>query len=215
MKREVEALNNVDHPLVIKYIEYFITKDGKVHIVTEFAQQGTLDDILKSEKMRPKSENEILSCFTMILLGLQHIHDKKVIHRDLKPENILVGANGLLKIGDFGVSKVISHTKSNAKTTKAMTTPYFKAPELIKDQPHTTKVDIWAAGVILYLMCTKKYPFEASNNEESALIYKILEQPHPAVENFSPSMKELIDSLLTKDPTKRPSIDEVLEFPKI
>ena len=90
----------------------------------------------------------------MILIGLDHLHDKKIVHRDLKPDNIFVDSEGFLKIGDFGLSKVLSHTNTNAKTTKMSTTPLFKAPELINNKPHDAKVDVWAAGVILYFMCT-------------------------------------------------------------
>jgi serine/threonine protein kinase len=69
----------------------------------------------------------------------------------------------MLKIGDFGLSKSLNNSFSKAKTEGIGTTPLFIAPELILDQPHTSKVDVWAAGVILYLMCTGKYPFDTKN----------------------------------------------------
>jgi serine/threonine protein kinase len=133
----------------------------------------------------------------------------------LKPDNILVGANGMLKIGDFGISRVLSHTKSNAKTKKTCTTPLFKSPEQMKDKPHTSKVDVWAAGVILYFMVSGRYPFDLLHDKgnEYALSIKVVEEQHEEIKDASADMNELINKLLTKDPDARPSIKEVLKFP--
>ena len=93
----------------MKYIEQFISKEGDVNIVTEFVEQGTLTKLLNSLR-RPKTEPEILTIFSMISIGLDHLHDKKIIHRDLKPDNIFIDKNGYIKIGDFGVSKHLTNT---------------------------------------------------------------------------------------------------------
>ena len=97
----------MDHPFVIKYVERLITNDGKIHIVTKFCKQGTLRNLLESPFMRPRTEDEILSCFTMICLGISHIHSKGVIHRDIRLDNIFIDDKGILKIGEFSISNIL------------------------------------------------------------------------------------------------------------
>ena len=102
------------------------------------------------------TEEEALHYFTMILLALQYLHSKSIVHRDLKPANILIdslpeGIN-ILKLGDFGISKVdIQQMKKIVTATMGgQTSPAYIAPEVIKNEPPTTKVDMWALGIIFY-----------------------------------------------------------------
>jgi serine/threonine protein kinase len=110
------------------------------------------------------SEYEAMYYFTMILIALHYLHQKGIIHRDLKPANILLDEISeelfILKIGDFGISKIdLQHLKKTITGSK--TTPEYTAPEVIKDQEATTKVDIWALGIMLYqLVSNLKHPFE-------------------------------------------------------
>jgi serine/threonine protein kinase len=102
----------------------------------------------------------------MILMGLNFLHSKGIIHRDLKPANIFIekvsGKIDILKIGDFGISKIEidEFTKTNSTTLGERTTAAYVSPEVLYNQPTTTKVDIWALGVILYqLVSQNKLPF--------------------------------------------------------
>jgi serine/threonine protein kinase len=105
--------------------------------------------------------------FTMILIALNYLHSKEIVHRDLKPANILIdelpGGVNILKIGDFGISKVdIQEMKKTVTATMGgQTSPAYIAPEVIKNEPTTKKVDMWALGIILYQLVTKlSHPFE-------------------------------------------------------
>jgi NIMA (never in mitosis gene a)-related kinase 1/4/5 len=112
------------------------------------------------------SEDEGMHYFTMILIGLHYLHSKQIIHRDLKPENILIdklpGGVNILVIGDFGVSKSDLQKVKITNTLSGKTTPAYMAPEMIAEKPSTTKVDMWALGVILYQLVSNKHPFEAA-----------------------------------------------------
>jgi calcium/calmodulin-dependent protein kinase I len=139
--------------------------------------------------------------FTMILIALHYLHQREIIHRDLKPANILLDelAGGLfiLKIGDFGISKIdLQHLKKTISGNQ--TTPEFTAPEVISDMHPTTKVDIWALGIILYqLVNSLKHPFETKNNTAFAMMNAIKEkEPLPLPSNVSPFIKEIIGLLL-------------------
>jgi serine/threonine protein kinase len=100
------------------------------------------------------TEDEGMYYFTMILLGLHYLHSKQIMHRDLKPENILIdklpSGDDILVIGDFGLSKSDLQDIKITDTLNGLTTPAYKAPEMIDEKPSTTKVDMWALGVILY-----------------------------------------------------------------
>ncbi len=105
---ELEILQKTSHPLVIKYMEEFIYKNEKLCIVTQFANGGDFDSLMKKEKNF--SEEEALYYLTMLLLALEYLHSKFIVHRDFKPSNILIesypdGLN-ILKVGDFGLSKI-------------------------------------------------------------------------------------------------------------
>ena len=160
---EVAVLMLLDHPNTIKYFDHFISDQGLFTIITEFAPNGTLQDILDKEQLRPKTEPEILRYFTMIVQGVNYLHGVGIIHRDLKPDNIFMGIDGLLKIGDYGLSKILSHSKKYASSKYVRTAPIFKAPELIRNKGHRDKVDEWALGVILYFMCSQKWPYDADD----------------------------------------------------
>jgi eukaryotic-like serine/threonine-protein kinase len=116
------------------------------------------------------SEEEALYYFTMLLITLEYLHLKGTIHRDFKPSNIFIqkydGDINILKVGDFGISKadIESIKKTITATLKGLTTPAYKAPEVIRGNYPSAKVDIWALGVILYrLIAALKYPFGEKN----------------------------------------------------
>jgi NIMA (never in mitosis gene a)-related kinase len=94
-------------------------------------------------------------------LALKHCHDRKILHRDLKSQNIFLTNKGMIKLGDFGIARVLSNTKSRAKTIVG--TPYYLSPEIIESQPYNFKSDIWSLGVLLYEMCALAPPFNATS----------------------------------------------------
>jgi serine/threonine protein kinase len=107
-------------------------------------------------KKKTFTNDEAMHYFTMILIGLQYLDSKNIIHRDLKPANILIdelpGRINILKIGDFGISKVdLKELKKTVTATLGgQTSPAYMAPEVIKNVIPTSKVDMWALGIILY-----------------------------------------------------------------
>jgi len=112
------------------------------------------------------NEDEVLDIFTQICLALKHTHDKKILHRDLKSQNIFLTKRGIVKLGDFGIARVLSHTKSAAKTVVG--TPYYLSPEIIRSEPYNFKSDIWSLGVLLYEMAALQPPFNAQSLHQLA-----------------------------------------------
>jgi NIMA (never in mitosis gene a)-related kinase len=87
-------------------------------------------------------------------LALEFVHRKKILHRDIKSSNIFLRSNGSVKLGDFGISKILEHTVDAAVTFVG--TPYYMSPEVCENKPFTFKSDVWALGCVLYEMCTLK-----------------------------------------------------------
>ncbi|KAL9654085.1 hypothetical protein ABK040_011629 [Willaertia magna] len=208
---EVKVLASLSHPNIIKYIDSF-TDGGKLNIVMEYASQGDLYDKIKKQGGKPFSEEKIMDWFIQICLAVKYIHDKRILHRDLKTQNIFLTQDGSVKLGDFGISKVLQSTMECARTLVG--TPYYLSPELCQEKPYNNKSDIWSLGCILYEMVTQKHAFEANNMK--ALVGKILRGTYPPISTtFSSGLRDLVSKMLQKDPKDRPSINSVLKLPFI
>lgn len=134
---------------------------------------------------------------------MKHVHDRKIIHRDLKGQNIFLTKNNMIKLGDFGIARVLGKTMEKAKTMVG--TPYYLSPEIIEQKAYSFKTDIWSLGVILYELCALKPPFNADSLHFLALkIVKGSYSPVPSM--YSRDLKNLIGSLLQVNPLKRPTI---------
>ena len=208
-KKEIRILKQLDHPNIIHFKEAFICKQPKLtlNIITEFANGGDLSQKIENQKKQRKyfKEDLILDYFTQICLALNHVHHHKVIHRDIKPQNIFLTKNGIIKLGDFGVSKQLRTKWELAKTL--MGTSYYLSPEMINNQPYNNKTDIWSLGVLLYQLVTLKLPFEANNLP--LLSMKILKGKFaPIPNNYSKELGKLISDILNVDPLKRPDITD-------
>ena len=99
--------------------------------------------------------------FVQLCMSLEYIHKRKILHRDLKSQNVFMTRNNTLKLGDFGISKVLENTNDQALTVQG--TPYYMSPEVCQSKPYNYTSDIWSLGCVLYEMITLKPPFQASS----------------------------------------------------
>lgn len=178
----------------------------------DYADGGDLSDKIKEQRGRPFSEQYILDMFTQLCLGMKHVHDRKIIHRDLKGANVFLTKKGVLKIGDFGIAKVLSHTIQKARTMVG--TPYYLSPEIVQSKPYNVKTDIWSMGVMLYELCALRPPFDApSIHLLSMKIVRGVYNPIPS--SFSPEIKSLIKQMLEVRPEMRPDVNKILKMPVV
>jgi len=173
---------------------------------------GDLAAKIKEAKGVNFPENLILDWFTQICLAMKHVHDRKILHRDLKCQNIFLTKTNMIKLGDFGIARVLSSTRDNARTMVG--TPYYLSPEIINGRPYSFKSDIWSLGVVLYELCALKPPFDA--NSLTFLAMKIVKGQYSPIPNqYSKELKNLVATLLQVDPSKRPSCNTILQYPII
>ena len=145
---------------------------------------------------------EIFQWFVQVCMALEYVHGRKVIHRDIKTQNIFLTGNKTIKVGDFGISKVLESTTQVAMTVVG--TPYYMAPEACQSEPYTSKSDVWALGCILYELCVLKQPFQADNL--LGLVFKIVSDQHGKIpDTFSSDIQDLVDICLKKKPDERPT----------
>ena len=124
-RKEVSVLAQMKHPNIVSYIESF-EELGNLFIVMDFCDGGDLHTRIQSARGIAFPEDQALDWFVQTALALKHVHDRKILHRDLKSQNIFLTSAGQVKLGDFGVAKVLANTMELAKT--AIGTPYYMSP---------------------------------------------------------------------------------------
>eukprot|EP00656_Telonema_subtile_P024156 TRINITY_DN2607_c0_g1_i1.p1 TRINITY_DN2607_c0_g1~~TRINITY_DN2607_c0_g1_i1.p1 ORF type:complete len:662 (-),score=252.36 TRINITY_DN2607_c0_g1_i1:460-2445(-) len=209
--REVRLLQHLRHPNIVNYHESFEDK-GNLCIVMEYCERGDLYQELKRAKGRMLPEKVVLDWFVQMSLALHYLHSKKVLHRDLKTQNIFLTTDGQIKLGDFGIAKVLDGTAAFAMTV--IGTPYYMSPELYNNKPYSFKSDSWSMGCILYEMAALKHAFDAKNI--TALGQRVCRgQYAPVPPSFGSVVKNLIKGLLSPSPMQRPSMAQILSKPAI
>ena len=212
IKNEAYLLKTIDNENIIKYIDSFFYDDS-FYLIMEFCSNLDLRSFINDHKKENKliSEATISRIISNLCGGIKAIHNNNMIHRDLKPENIFISDNYKIKIGDFGISKILNET--NYAQTYAGTLLYM-APEMINGDKYTNKVDIWALGCIIYELCTLDYCF--SDNIIPNIINKINTGKHGIIDTkyYSDRLQNLIDLSLKKNYRERASIEDIIAILK-
>ena len=208
-ENEAKILKKLEHENIVKYYDSF--KDNSYFfIIMEYCQNSDLRNFIKNYKDNNNQsiEESIISSIVLdICAGIKEIHKNNIIHRDLKPENIFITDEHKCKVGDFGISKKLEGT--NHAKTQGIGTIFYMAPELLSGNPYDNKVDIWGLGCIIYELFTLEQCF--GDNNLITVINRIKEGVHGKInlEKYSSDWQDLIDSLLQKEPEKRPNIEDV------
>jgi NIMA (never in mitosis gene a)-related kinase len=206
---EATLLSRLRHPNIVSFIESF-RATGNLHIVMEFADGGDLEAWLKQRRGRLLSEDSVLHMFVQLSLAIKHIHDRKILHRDLKSQNVFLTSNNVVKLGDFGVSRVLERTMDLAATQVG--TPYYMPPEICNNSRYNSKCDIWSLGVMLYELMTLRLPFQGNSMKD--LLRNIINRPHtPPSCQYSKQLRFLLDSMLHKNMRQRPAVNTFLKEP--
>jgi serine/threonine protein kinase len=171
--------------------------------------EGDMYHKIRSTQGKKFEEYQVIDWAIQMCLAIYHMHDRRILHRDLKTQNIFL-TNGKIKLGDFGISKVLDSTVQ--LTSTVIGTPYYMSPEQFKYKPYSYKTDIWALGCVIYEMCSLRHAFDAQSI--NALAVKVLKGNFaPLANNYSKGLKELVGKMLSINPKDRPTIVQVLKAP--
>ncbi|XP_028258890.1 serine/threonine-protein kinase DCLK2 isoform X2 [Parambassis ranga] len=213
IENEVAVLRRVKHPNIIMLIEE-LDAPSELCLVMELVKGGDLFDSITSSAKYTERDASIM---VYNLAGaLKYLHSMNIVHRDIKPENLLVfeypDGTKSLKLGDFGLATIVE-----GPLYTVCGTPTYVAPEIIAESGYGLKVDIWAAGVITYILLCGFPPFRSENNRQEELFDQILlgrlDFPGPYWDNITDSAKELIAKMLQVNVEARYTAQDVLSHP--
>jgi NIMA (never in mitosis gene a)-related kinase len=206
VRQEADLLSRLDHPNIIRHIENF-EQSGYLYIAMEYADGGDLSSRISSESHM--DEKTVLTVFCQVCLGLDYLHSHRILHRDIKPMNVFLMKDGTVKLGDFGIARLLPE---RALARSQVGTPAYLAPELWTGKRYDSKADVWSLGCLLYELCTNHTPFEASN--VGAICAKVLKGRFPAISGpYSLEMGRLVGRMLAQHPNDRPSAKQILRMP--
>uniref|UniRef100_A0A8C4NWU2 Serine/threonine-protein kinase DCLK2 n=1 Tax=Dicentrarchus labrax TaxID=13489 RepID=A0A8C4NWU2_DICLA len=213
IQSEVSILRRVKHPNIVLLIEEMDTH-SELYLVMELVKGGDLFDAITSSN---KYTERDASCMLFNLASaIKYLHSLNIVHRDIKPENLLVyehhDGSKSLKLGDFGLATVV-----NGPLYTVCGTPTYVAPEIVAETGYGLKVDIWAAGVITYILLCGFPPFRGSGEDQEALFEQILrgllDFPASYWDNVSDTAKALITGMLQVEVDQRYTAVQVLDHP--
>ena len=206
---EIRIHRSLNHTNIVKF-EHVFEDNENVYILLEMCTNQTLNDLCKRRKRLLEFEAQYY--IYQIVESLRYLHRNRVIHRDLKLGNLFLSEKLEIKLGDFGLAARLEF--DNEKRHTVCGTPNYLAPEVLNNRTgHSYEVDVWSLGVVLYALIVGKPPFETP--EVKATYEKIRKGSYkfPETVKLSEKVKNLIKKIFQLDPSKRPTLDQIMEDP--
>ncbi|XP_066034421.1 serine/threonine-protein kinase Nek2 isoform X2 [Chamaea fasciata] len=216
---EVNLLRELRHPNIVRYYDRIVDRSSTtLYIVMEYCDGGDLASLIaRSAKERHfLDESFILRVLTQLTLALKECHRRSdggvTVHRDLKPANVFLDSKQNVKLGDFGLARILHHDTSFATTFVG--TPYYMSPEQMNYMSYNEKSDIWSLGCLVYELCALSPPFTAYNQKD--LAEKIREGRFRRIPyRYSDELNDLLKEMLNVKDYCRPSVENILQHPLI
>ena len=210
LAREARAVARLQHPNILEVFDFADPSTEDAFLVTELVRGETLKCFAERERLFPPELAALV--IQQLARALGHAHEAGVIHRDLKPENVMVRDDGVLKLMDFGIARVLDPAERMTVTGALVGSPAYMAPEVIDGEPATPESDVFSLGTLLYWLWTGTLPFAAPSTP--ATLKRILagtyEDPRGVCPAISDALVAVLNTCLARDPADRyPSAKEL------
>ncbi|KAL8957497.1 MAG: hypothetical protein Q9193_005248 [Seirophora villosa] len=205
---EIIVMKESSHPNIVNFLDSFLQEgNNELWVVMEFMEGGALTDVIDNNKQI--TEAQISTICNETCKGLAHLHSQNIIHRDIKSDNVLLDARGNVKITDFGFCAKLTEAKSKRATMVG--TPYWMAPEVVKQREYGPKVDMWSLGIMAIEMIESEPPY--LNEEPLKALFLITTNGTPTLKNpdrLSRELKVFLSQCLTVTVENRATAEEIL-----
>lgn len=217
-RRERQILAQLNHPNIARLLDGGVTASGSPYLVMEFVDGIPIDEYCRRQKL---STRAILDLFRTTCVAVQYAHRNLLVHRDIKPSNILVTGEGVPKLLDFGIAKLLTPHETNGESGAPLTRPAdrlmtleYASPEQVRGEAVTTATDVYSLGALLYELLTRQRLFDFGKADALEAQRRICEDDPPRPSTLDPSIPHDLDSItmmaLRKEPALRyPSADDL------
>lgn len=206
---EILVMKDSQHDNIVNFLDSYLRGTNDLLVIMEYMEGGSLTEVIENNECK-LNERQIATICNETLKGLQFLHKKHVIHRDIKSDNVLLSATGNVKITDFGFCAKLTDQRSKRATMVG--TPYWMAPEVVKQKEYDEKVDVWSLGIMTIEMIEGEPPY--LNEEPLKALYLIATNGTPKLkkpELLSNAIKKFLSICLCVDVGYRATTDELLQ----